>query len=108
MVGSANISGSSAMHMMTGNLSFQIEHHLFPDMPSRRYKEISPRIRDLFERHNLPYVTGSLPKQVTSAWHKVFRLALPNNAFGRFNRAPEWVKEPAAPADVTESDSLAA
>ncbi len=93
MVGSANISGGPATHMMTGNLSFQIEHHLFPDMPSTRYKEISPKIQDLFERYNLPYVTGSLPKQVGSAWGKVFRLALPNNAFGRFNKAPAWVKE---------------
>ena len=102
MLGSANISGSPAMHMMTGNLSFQIEHHLYPDMPSTRYKEIAPRIQDLFERYDLPYVTGSLPKQVASAWHKVFRLALPNNAFGRFNRAPAWVKESPAPAEVAD------
>ena len=88
MLGSANISGSPAMHIMTGNLSYQIEHHLFPDLPSNRYKEIAPRIQDLFERYDLPYVTGSLPKQVASAWDKVFRLSLPNNAFGRFNRAP--------------------
>ena len=93
MVGSANISGGSAIHMMTGNLSFQIEHHLYPDMPSKRYREISPRIQDLFERYDLPYVTGPLPKQVASAWRKVIRLALPNNAFGRFNRAPAWVRE---------------
>ena len=43
---------------MSGNLSHQIEHHLFPDMPSNRYGEIAPRIRDLMERHDLPYVTG--------------------------------------------------
>ena len=98
MLGSGNISGSKAMHVMTGNLRHQIEHHLFPDMPSNRYSEIAPRIRDLMERHDLPYVTGSLAKQVASAWHKVFRLALPNNAFGRFNRAPKWEKEPVAPA----------
>src|ERR1700752_3615653 len=36
MLGSANISGSKAMHMMTGNLSYQIEHHLFPDLPRTR------------------------------------------------------------------------
>ena len=42
-----------AMHVMTGNLSHQIEHHLFPDMPSNRYAEIAPRIRDLMERHDL-------------------------------------------------------
>ena len=48
MIGSANISGSKAMHFMTGNLSHQIEHHLFPDLPSSRYAEIAPRIqRDL-------------------------------------------------------------
>ncbi len=78
MLGSANISGSKAMHIMTGNLSHQIEHHLFPDLPSNRYAEIAPKIRALFEKYELKYVTGPLPKQVGSAWAKVFRLALPN------------------------------
>jgi fatty acid desaturase len=78
MLGSANISGSKLLHIMTGNLSHQIEHHLFPDLPSNRYAEIAPRIRDLFERYGLSYVTGPMPKQVGSAWAKVFRLALPN------------------------------
>ena len=62
MLGSANISGSNAMHMMTGNLSFQIEHHLFPDLPSNRYKEIAPKVKDVFERYGLEYTTGSLPQ----------------------------------------------
>jgi fatty acid desaturase len=78
MLGSANISGSRAMHIMTGNLSHQIEHHLFPDLPSNRYYEIAPRVRELFERYGLNYVTGPLPKQVASAWWKVLRLSLPN------------------------------
>jgi linoleoyl-CoA desaturase len=78
MLGSANISGSNAMHMMTGNLSFQVEHHLYPDLPSNRYKEVAPQVQDLFERYGLTYVTGSLPKQVASAWWKVIRLSLPN------------------------------
>jgi fatty acid desaturase len=79
MLGSANISGSKAMHLMTGNLSFQIEHHLFPDLPSNRYHEIAPRVQELFERYGLTYTTGTLPQQVASAWHKVIRLSLPNN-----------------------------
>ena len=81
MLGSANISGSKAMHLMTGNLSHQIEHHLFPDLPSNRYAEVAPQVRALFEKYDLPYVTGSLPKQVYSAWHKVVRLSLPNRFF---------------------------
>ena len=79
MLGSANISGSKAMHFMTGNLSHQIEHHLFPDLPSNRYYEIAPRIRALFEKYDLSYTTGSLPRQVASAWRKVVRLSLPND-----------------------------
>ncbi len=78
MLGSANISGSRAMHLMTGNLSHQIEHHLFPDLPSNRYAEIAPRVRALFEKYGLNYHAAPLPKQVYSAWHKVFRLSLPN------------------------------
>jgi linoleoyl-CoA desaturase len=79
MLGSANITGSPLLHLMTGNLSFQIEHHLFPDLPSNRYQEIAPKIEELFERYGLTYTRGPLPKQVASAWKKVFRLALPND-----------------------------
>ncbi|WP_229072944.1 acyl-CoA desaturase [Actinoplanes sp. DH11] len=78
MLGSANISGSKLMHIMTGNLSHQIEHHLFPDLPASRYAEIAPKIKALFEKYELNYVTGPLVVQVASAWAKVFRLALPN------------------------------
>ncbi len=78
MLGSANISGSKAMHFMTGHLSHQIEHHLFPDLPSRRYPEIAPRVQALFEKYDLNYHTDPLAQQVYSAWHKVVRLSLPN------------------------------
>jgi fatty acid desaturase len=78
MLGSANISGSKAMHVMSGNLSHQIEHHLFPDLPSNRYAEIAPRVQALFEKYDLNYHAAPLPKQVASAWHKVIRLSLPN------------------------------
>ena len=83
MIGSANISGSKAMHFMTGNLSHQIEHHLFPDLPSNRYAEIAPRIREICDRYGLSYTTGPLPKQVASAWKQVLVLALPNPQPGR-------------------------
>ncbi|MDT5138696.1 MAG: NADPH-dependent stearoyl-CoA 9-desaturase [Mycobacterium sp.] len=82
MLGSANISGNALLHFMSGNLSFQIEHHLYPDLPSNRYQEIAPKVQELFERYGLTYTTGSLPRQVASAWKKVFRLSLPND-FGR-------------------------
>ncbi|RKN51159.1 fatty acid desaturase family protein [Micromonospora endolithica] len=98
MLGSANISGSRLMHIMTGNLSFQIEHHLFPDLPSKRYQEIAPEVRALFDRYGLKYTTGPLPKQVASAWWKVIRLSLPNRRTAM----------PAAPADERRVPALAA
>ena len=83
MLGSANISGSKAMHFMTGNLSHQIEHHLFPDLPSNRYAEVAPKIREICDRYGLTYTTGSLPHQVASAWKQVVVLSLPNAQPGR-------------------------
>ncbi|MBC9732588.1 fatty acid desaturase family protein [Nocardioides marmotae] len=78
MLGSANISGSKAMHLMTGNLSHQIEHHLFPDLPSNRYAEVAPKVKALFDKYELNYHEAPFPQQVASAWHKVVRLSLPN------------------------------
>jgi linoleoyl-CoA desaturase len=110
MLGSANIDGSKLLHIMTGNLSHQIEHHLFPDLPSNRHGEIAPRIRDLFQRYRLSYTSGPLPVQVASAWAKVFRLSLPNRntaeepagepapATGNHTSATRWQRETAHPA----------
>jgi NADPH-dependent stearoyl-CoA 9-desaturase len=67
MLGSANISGSRLVHLMSGNLSFQIEHHLFPDLPSNRYQEIAPQVNAVFERYGLSYTSGPVIRQVASA-----------------------------------------
>ena len=69
LVGAANIEGSSLFHLMSGNLSYQVEHHLYPDMPSTRYKEVAPKIKDICERYQLPYNTGPFIKQ----WRSVQR-----------------------------------
>jgi fatty acid desaturase len=86
MLGSANISGSKALHVMTGNLSHQIEHHLFPDLPSNRYAEIAPKVQALFEKYDLTYCARPMPQQVASAWHKVIRLSLPNGWLATTNK----------------------
>ncbi|WP_109508313.1 fatty acid desaturase family protein [Nocardioides speluncae] len=77
LLGSANITGGRLLHLMSGNLSHQIEHHLFPDLPARRYPEIAVEVRELCERYDLPYTTGPLWKQLGSVAAKIFRLSLP-------------------------------
>jgi fatty acid desaturase len=79
MLGSANITGGPLFHLLSGNLSHQIEHHLFPDLPSRRYPQIAAEVREICERYGLPYHTGSLSRQLGSVVRKIFRLALPRS-----------------------------
>jgi linoleoyl-CoA desaturase len=86
MLGSANISGPPLLHLMSGNLSHQIEHHVFPDLPSNRYAEISVRVRALFDKYGLDYNARPLVQQVGSAWHRVVRLSLPNGWLAETNR----------------------
>jgi linoleoyl-CoA desaturase len=77
LLGSANIEGGPLFHVLSGNLGHQIEHHLYPDLPSNRYAQIAPRVRELCDKYRLPYTTGPLGQQYRQAWKRVLRLALP-------------------------------
>ncbi len=76
--GSANFDGSRWLHILSGHLSHQIEHHMFPDLPAHRYPEIAVQVREICERYGLAYNTGSFPDQIKSVARKILRFALPN------------------------------
>jgi linoleoyl-CoA desaturase len=80
VMGSCNIEGGPLFHIMSGNLSHQIEHHLFPDIPSNRYPEIAPRVREICARYGVPYNSGSLWRQFGTTTLKIWRLAFPAQA----------------------------
>jgi len=77
LVGAANIEGGPFFHVASGNLGYQVEHHLFPDMPSSRYAQIAPRVKDICERYELPYNTGPFFKQWGMVNRTILRLAFP-------------------------------
>jgi NADPH-dependent stearoyl-CoA 9-desaturase len=77
LLGSANLTGGKLFHILAGNLSFQIEHHLFPDIPAHRYSEISREVTEIRERYGIPANTGPLAKQFGSVVRKIAKLALP-------------------------------
>jgi linoleoyl-CoA desaturase len=88
---------------MTGNLSHQIEHHIFPDIPSNRYAEIAPRVREICERYGLRYTTGPLRKQYATVLRKINRYALPRRAeraAAEARTAASVAALPVRPADV--------
>ncbi len=95
MAGSANISGGRLMGIMTGHLSHQVEHHLFPDLPSNRYEEVSVKVKELMARYGLRHVSGPLHRQAGSAWAQVFRYSLPNRVEGktRLQQLSGWVSQ---------------
>ncbi|MBV9486297.1 MAG: acyl-CoA desaturase [Frankiaceae bacterium] len=77
LFGSANFNGGRFLHILSGSLGYQIEHHLFPDLPSNRYPEISERVKVLCEKYNLPYTTGPLYRQYGQVLRTLMRLSLP-------------------------------
>lgn len=94
MLGSANFDAGPVMGFMSGNLSYQIEHHLFPDLPSNRYPQVAVKVRELCEKYDLPYTTGSLGKQYLLAFRTIHKLALPDRFLKRTaDDAPETSSE---------------
>jgi fatty acid desaturase len=78
MLGSANFEGGPALRFMSGNLCHQIEHHLYPDLPSSRLHEISIRVRQICDKYDLPYTTGSFLLQYGKTWRTIAKLSLPD------------------------------
>jgi fatty acid desaturase len=78
MLGSANFRAGSVMAFMSGNLCYQIEHHLYPDLPSNRYAQIAQRVRAVCATYDLPYSTGPLGFQYLLTLRTIFKLALPD------------------------------
>ncbi|MGC4934524.1 fatty acid desaturase family protein [Gordonia sp. DT30] len=94
MLGSANFRAGPLMRFMSGNLSHQIEHHLFPDLPSNRYEEIGVRVRELCDKYDLPYTTGSLLHQYAQSFRTILKLAVPNALLkATSDDAPETASE---------------
>ncbi len=95
LLGSSNLTGGKLFHIMSGNLSFQIEHHLFPDIPAHRYAEISEEVREACERYGLEYNTGPLPYQLFTVFRKIVKLSFPSD-----DEAQRYVANGSAPAPL--------
>lgn len=78
MLGSANFSGGKILTVLSGNLNYQIEHHLFPDMPSNRLAEVGRKVQALCTEFDLPYNVDSFPRQLAKVQRTLLKLTLPN------------------------------
>ncbi|WP_432276059.1 fatty acid desaturase family protein [Acinetobacter ursingii] len=90
--GSSNFSGTQGLHILSGNLSHQIEHHLFPDMPANRYSEVAPKIRALCEEYGVNYNEANFMKQFWSVWVRLAKCSLPNGYSDQVSNTIQKVK----------------
>lgn len=77
ILGSSNISGGKLMHLLSGNLSHQVEHHLYPDIPANRYIDMAPKVRAVCAKYGVPYNTGSFAWQLATVFKRIARYSLP-------------------------------
>ena len=90
--GSSNFSGTQALHILSGNLSHQIEHHLFPDMPANRYAEVAPQIKALCVEYGIHYNQAHFFKQFGSVWVRLAKQSLPAQVNTRIHGAWQKIK----------------
>lgn len=91
--GSSNFSGTEWLHILSGNLSHQIEHHLFPDMPANRYAEAAPKIRALCAEYGIHYNEASFMKQFASVWVRLAKCSLPNSWTSTLEQSKQKLKD---------------
>jgi fatty acid desaturase len=77
ILSAANIEGGIVLDVLSGNATHQIEHHIFPDMPSNRLAEIAPAVHAICLRYGVPYNTGSLSRQVLTVVLRIVRHSFP-------------------------------
>ncbi|MFJ4654187.1 fatty acid desaturase family protein [Nocardia sp. NPDC088792] len=93
-LGSANLDAGPVLEFLTGHLCYQIEHHLFPDLPSNRLREVAERVREVAHDYDLPYTTGSLPRQYLLTLRTILKLSLPDKfLIATSHNAPETSSE---------------
>ncbi len=85
--GSSNLTGGKLMNLLSGNLSHQIEHHFYPDLPANRYAAMAVEVRDICARYGQHYNTGSLPKQFGQVVWRILRHSLPSKPAARLAKA---------------------
>lgn len=75
--GSSNFEGGKLLHFLSGNLSHQIEHHLFPDVPANRYQEMAPQVKALCQEYGVHYNSASFTAQFKTVWLRLWTLSFP-------------------------------
>lgn len=75
---SVNFKGNRWQSILWGHLNYQVEHHLFPDIPAHRYPDMSVDVQKVCQQYNLPYKLNkswgaAIKKFVGAMWTYSFK-----------------------------------
>ena len=65
------------MRAFYGALDTHLEHHLFTDLPANRLRDIQDDVRQIAERHGIPYNTMPFEKMVAPTIGRVAMMSMP-------------------------------
>jgi fatty acid desaturase len=74
---SRNVRGSRVVDFLLGGLNYQIEHHLFPNMPRPNLRHAQPLVREFCRQHDLPYTEATLFGSYTEALRHLHAVGAP-------------------------------
>jgi fatty acid desaturase len=87
VLGSANYNcGTDFLDYMSIWLNYQIEHHIFPDLPMTKYREIQPEIKALCLKHKIPYRQESIFKR----FDRMLDVCVGKTSLRKLEKFPEY------------------
>ncbi|GAB2492360.1 fatty acid desaturase family protein [Arenimonas alkanexedens] len=67
--GSVNYPGGTDLQdYLQGYLNYQIEHHVWPDLPLLKYRQAAPELKAICRKHGVPYIEESVFKRFGRLW----------------------------------------
>jgi len=60
--------GTDVQDYLQGYLNYQIEHHVWPDLPLLKYRQAAPELKAICRRHGVPYIEESVFKRFGRLW----------------------------------------
>jgi fatty acid desaturase len=86
VMGSVNYTGGRDLpDFLQGYLNYQIEHHLWPDLPALKYRQAAPEVKRICIKYGVPYVEESVFRRV----RKLLAIMLGQSSMRRTDMAIE-------------------
>jgi fatty acid desaturase len=82
-----NVKGHPLIDFWYGGLNYQIEHHLFPNMPRNLLRKAQPLVKEFCRRHGIAYHETSMARSYKEILQHLHQVSASLRRRGRFNTA---------------------